>query len=1026
MTLVEHLWPMRRAISFAFAGLIVCGVVAASSSPRSIYPALALARISILAERSDATVRSMTNEVTQPIERTLAGMTGLSRVRSRTVRGTAEITLEFDSKTNLQAALAWVRGRVEDADVGRLDRLVVERQTPALYPVFSFVVVPSTSVASDPVGRARLAEWVDDALLPRIQRIPDVFLAEARSGDRREYELTVNPEALAAAGVDLPAIAEQIRASTLVRGVGQYELDGQRLSVLVDAEVTDAREVLDLAIARPGQPPISLTNLGTLTETVADRTVIVTGSGVDAVAVNVFLRDGGDVTALSRAITRVLEDRGAKPPAGARFDVVYDQSRLVADAMGGVIDAFGVGTLLSIAVLYLFLGHARLTLISGLAIPISLALSYAAFPLFGETLNLMSLGGSAVGIGLVIDDAIVVVESVARRWALTAEGGRRATPAVVLGTRDVVGPVLTSSFATVLVFAPLLLLGGIVGQFVRSFALALTLGIIASAVVSLLALPLLLTARALVGTRVPRKPAWFTWIERGYASFVLTMLRHRLATLTICGLVLVPGPILASRLTTGFLPTIDEGGFILDYALPVGSNLTATDAACRTIESVLSTFPEIAAYSRRTGAEFGLFATEASTGDFLIGLTPRHSRSKSVFDVMRDLRERLERTLPHVDFELVQVIQDTLNDLVGAPRPIEVDVLGPNQKSLQRTARRIAAELANIPGIVEVAAGTSFGNPEIAWHLDPIAAARMQLTSEAVANSIALDSVGVVAARAREGNRFVDIRIRSPKIWGRHELEGSPILIVAGQPTPIPLDAIARRERRMVENELERENQVPVVRVTAGLDGTDLGTADARVRSTVGALELDPGVRVEFAGEIIDQRKSQRQFVVVFTLAASALFVALVTQFASIRLALVILAALPFAGLGATCALRLSGVPLNVSSSMGLVLLIGLVVKNGIMLVEHARRRPTGSLAARIVTAARVRVRPIVMTSATAILASLPLAFGSGAAADLQRPLAIVVAGGLTLSTVFTLLVVPLGLSFCGTRCLRPEQLDVE
>lgn len=221
MTLVEHLWPMRRAISFAFAGLIVCGVVAASSSPRSIYPALALARISILAERSDATVRSMTNEVTQPIERTLAGMTGLSRVRSRTVRGTAEITLEFDSKTNLQAALAWVRGRVEDADVGRLDRLVVERQTPALYPVFSFVVVPSTSVASDPVGRARLAEWVDDALLPRIQRIPDVFLAEARSGDRREYELTVNPEALAAAGVDLPAIAEQIRASTLVRGVGQ-------------------------------------------------------------------------------------------------------------------------------------------------------------------------------------------------------------------------------------------------------------------------------------------------------------------------------------------------------------------------------------------------------------------------------------------------------------------------------------------------------------------------------------------------------------------------------------------------------------------------------------------------------------------------------------------------------------------------------------------------------------------------------------------------------------------------------------
>jgi len=420
----------------------------------------------------------------------------------------------------------------------------------------------------------------------------------------------------------------------------------------------------------------------------------------------------------------------------------------------------------------------------------------------------------------------------------------------------------------------------------------------------------------------------------------------------------------------------------------------------------------------RTGAELGFFATEQFTGDFLVALGS--ARDRSVFAVIKELRERIAHEVPQAQVEFLQIMQDTIADLSGNPAPIEVKLLGADYPALQRMADAVAARIAKIAGVVDVASGVSFGSPELIWRPDLTVAARLGLSTRSMASELEAQLLGRVATQVLEHDRLVDVRVRGKPsmIPGPvDDREGPPLFVHPDQGTgsmAVPLEEVAQFHRQLNENELERENQTPMVRVTARVAGRDLGATSRAVADAVLSLPRDPSVRVEFDGEARSQRTAFVNLLAVLALGIGLVFLVLVVQFRSFVLPVVMFLALPFGQVGGLCMLEVSGVALDISSGMGLVMLVGLAVKNGIILIEYAQQLHREGQAERdaIIAASRVRLRPILMTSLAAIAGLMPLALGIGAGAELQRPLAIVVVGGLLVSTLFTLFVVPLG---CAT-----------
>ncbi|HRV81127.1 MAG TPA: efflux RND transporter permease subunit, partial [Planctomycetota bacterium] len=602
--------------------------------------------------------------------------------------------------------------------------------------------------------------------------------------------------------------------------------------------------------------------------------------------------------------------------------------------------------------------------------------------------------------------------------------------AVAEGTREVVGAIVGSSLTTVVVFLPLVLLEGVVGQFFQALAMALGLSILASMAVSLIWSPLMLLSSILRPRSGARPRAWVEWLQSLYARGLRGLLRHGWVTLAGLGALLLAMIAGLGTMETGFLPEMDEGGFVLDYALPVGSSLNETDAACRKIEAILTETPEVASFSRRTGAELGFFATEQFTGDMLVGLVPHKERTRSVFEVIDGLRERILSEVPQAECEFIQVMQDTIADLAGNPAPIEVKLFGPDYRALQATADAAERALESVAGLVDLKNHVSFGSPELAWKPDPLRAAHAGLTTQVIANQVSTQLLGNVATRIRQGDQYLDVRVRSSAhaALGATTASPGPELFLqpgdGGSGQLIPIASVASFERNLAENELERENQVPMVRVTGAVTGRDLGSVSRDVERIMRSLPHDPAVRYELGGQAQSQKHAFQNLITVFALGAGLVFLLLVIQFRSMRLPAVLFLALPFGQVGGLWALHWTGIPLNISSGMGLIMLVGLVVKNGIIMIEYAQQLCERGQCEHdaMVEAARVRLRPVLMTTFAAIAGLLPLAFGIGEGSELQRPLAVVVIGGLIVSTTCTLLVVPIGCLLLAKGSLQPEE----
>jgi CzcA family heavy metal efflux pump len=1023
INLVALARPYFGMIVLTTALLTGFGVYSMLVMPSGIYPEVAFPRIVVIVQSPGLAVKDVEVAVTRPIEEAVSIVLGVIRVRSKSVRGAAQLDIDFAPGTDMIQALNDVRARM--AEVGAQlppgTTSITERQTPSVFPIISFVVTGGRDPAS-------LHDYAYYDLRPRISRIADVSYVTVQGGDIREILVEVEPKALVAAGLSLADVADRLGKEHRLKAVGRLDREVLQYQVLADTLATDPMELDDRVIASKNGQSIRLRDLGRVAISHEDRTTLVRSGGQNAVALTVFRRLGGNALKVSRELDAVLADAAKSAPSGVSILPVYDQGLLVRTAIANVRDAIVIGGAFSVLILLMFLKSWRATLIAALSIPLSLVISFVFLNLTGDTLNLMSLGGLAVAIGLIIDDTVVVIENITRHLA----EGQTGDAAVDRASKEISGAVIGSTLTTILVFLPLAFVRGVIGQFFQSLAMALTVALLVSMVVSLTIIPVL-AARFLSRRPMPTTGPIYNVLANSYEGLLKFGLRFPWLTFVLSLLVVIPGFWLGTHLETGFMPEMDEGAFVLDYQMPVGTSLLETDKVMRRVEEVLLHTADIQGYIRRTGAELGFFATESYTGDVLISLKPPGQR-RPMDEIFDALREELKAVVPELETEFVPLVLDQIQDLNGVSQPIEVKVFGPEPATLRELASKVGEIAEKVPGVVDVNTHVLLGNPDIVVRPDSVQTGRVGLTEMDVESQLNAALYGQVASTIPEQDRMTKIRVRYPDRvrYDRENLGHLPISLATAAPAPaavgptlaaagptpaagigfVPLSQLASIRVVRSPNELWRENQQPVITVEAALDKRDLGSVNRELYSKLSALEFPKGYRWELAGNYRAQQETFASLATVFIVAAALVFLLLGFQFHSLSLPLLIfLTQQPVSWASALFALWITHTQFNVSSGMGMILLIGLDVKNGIILIEYIGQlhRQGMPLHEALLRAGRTRFRPILMTGLCTILGLVPLALGLGPGAQMQQPLAIAVIGGLITNMLLTRLLIPVG-----------------
>jgi CzcA family heavy metal efflux pump len=1004
----------RSAIYVAVAFITLAGLYAMFTLPAGIYPEVTYPRIAVIAEGGTFEARAMVVAVTRPLEEAMSGIIDLRLIRSKTVRGASELSLDFRPQADMQFALQQVQARVAEVLPSLPPDIDVraERLTPSVFPIIQYILT-----GADPMVLRDLAQYV---IRPRLARIPDVGEVEVQGGDVREVAVVLAPEKLLATQVTVEDVANAIQSQNVDVAAGRIDRQYRQYSVILSGIATTPAAVGDIVVRRTGDRVVHVADLGTVRYGAADKFEIATGNGEAAALVNIARQPRGNSLKIQRAVHEAVRDLRPLLPAGVKMISVYDQAELVHQSIGSVRDAILVGGLLAVIVLLIFLGNIRLTVAAGLSLPLSLAGTFLGLALARESLNLMSLGGLAVAIGLIIDDAVVVVENIERRLAHSSD--RSPTAVIREATDEIFGPVFGSTITTVVVFSPLGLLQGVVGEFFRSFSIALSVAVLLSLLLAMTLIPALAVqwaerrrARGGVATAGRAHGLSLRPVESRYRRIERRFLDRRRFALGVGALLIVLAFGLSRVIGTGFLPEMDEGGFILDYITPTGTALSETNRELSAIEHILRNDPAVAGFSRRTGSELGFAATAPNTGDMTVLLKPRRKRHVSVYEVMDRVRAQIETEVPGIHVEFIQLLQDVIGDLAGAPAPVEIKLFSPDRPAAERTALEVAERVEKIPGLVDLYNGVPGPNPEVKVTLDPARTARLGLTVGEVETQARAALFGADAGAAREPDRLVPIRARLPD-EARFDPRVASLLPITGPSGTAPLGTLGTVRDTADASELLRENLRDVVKVTGGVSGAPLGTVMKRIRHALADLALPADVTVEYGGQYASQRESFGQLLLVMALAVGAVLLVLVIQFRNVRAPLVLMIAAVLGLTGAFLGLAVTGVPFNVSSFMGLILLIGLIVKNGIILFDAAQRfRAEGRTPHdALLEAGTLRLRPILMTTLCTVVGLFPLALGWGAGAELQRPLAIAVIGGLSLSTLVTLLLVPVGLDVVG------------
>jgi multidrug efflux pump subunit AcrB len=1079
--------PYFGAVVLTVILLTVGGVYGATRMASGVFPEVTFPRIAVVARKPEFDVRTMELQVTVPLEQAVSTVIGVESVRAKTVRGSCDIYVNFAPGTDMRRSeqMTWNRISAARAQLPVDLDLTVEQMAPSVSPVISVVLTGADNAA-------KLRDYAYYDLAPQMKTIPDVLYCNISGGDIREFVVEVRPDDLLAAGLSAADVADQIGKAHRLQPVGRIEEPPFGFQILVNTQGETPHDIEELVIGLKNNQPLRVRDVAEVKVLQRDRVESIGFEAKDAVVLTVYRRLGGNVLKVSEGIRDLLKRQ--PPPKGIHATLAYDQSRFISTSVDNVRDAILIGGMFSILILLLFLRSWRATLISAIAIPITLAITCLFLYWSGETWNLMSLGGLAVAIGLIIDDTVVVIENISRHLT---PGQVSAGDPIDAASGEITGAVIGSTLTTVLVFVPLAFMSGVYGQFFASLSWSLCIAVLVSMVISLTLIPVC-AAKFLMGRPMPEPGPIYRAVAGLYDRALGVALYFPWMTLAVSvaalgvGVALVtgvpnywpekadkksqPAP-LVKGLETGLMPAMDEGAFVLDYFAPTGTPLKRTEEMARTIEDILSANPDIQSYVRRTGTQLGLFSTKTDRGDIQVILRPAEEdpislltkpvrppldeiehgemeqigkdgiRAKYRRRPVSKVKEEIEGEIKHhfaehqLRVELVEILSDELNDLSGFSDPIEIKLFGPDYKVLRQHAEEIGDILEKKGkghGVTGVLTNVYEGVPDLMVKVDGVKAAKFGLTAMEVERQLRAIFLGQEATKVRESAlRITDVDVRYADVlrFGRQRFDlelvrnqwillpesalpkvakGSYSPSLAGPARAIPLSAVANVESVRTPDEQVRENQQPAIIVTAQIAEGEagLGSVVKDIRRWMAERrQLPPGYRWELGGHYVKQQEAFQSLAMVMVVAIMLVFIMLAIQFQSVVLPLLIFLTQPLSLASGLFALWLTHTPLNVSSYMGAILLIGLDMKNGILLVEYIQQLRAEGMELRpaLQLAGRTRFRPILMTSLAAILGLLPLALGIGPGAQMQQPLAIMVIGGLTANMLFTRMVIPVG-----------------
>jgi CzcA family heavy metal efflux pump len=1016
----SNFWLPRwaRTIFFMAFVLTVVGIFAFFQTPIAVFPETNFPRIVIGIDNGVMPVEQMQVTITKPIEDAVNSVPGLTTVRSNTSRGSAEVSLFFDWSVDMFRTLELVNSALSrvQQELPATAKITTNRLTFATFPILGY----SLTTANSSVTQSDLWELATYTLKPPLNRVNGVATVTIQGGQVPEYHVVPNMARLQASGVTILDLANAIGVANTIDSPGLYPQNHQLVLALVGSQAHDIQSLRDLTVKTTASgAPVRVSDLADVIQAPMPVYTFVSANGHPAVLLNIARQPSSNTVQVADGVAAAVQQLRARLPRGVALEPFYDQSQIVRESIASVRDAILIGLFLACMILYLFLRDWRSSLIAGMVIPVTMAVTVLVLWLVGESFNLMTLGGLAAAIGLVIDDAIVVVENI----VLHRDAGENRVEAVRKALHEISRPLIGSTITPVVVFLPLIAVTGVTGSFFRALAITMAVSLLTSLALAVTWTPglamVLLKARKRED-RDSNDTATDSHHEQGPVMSRLTGWQHAALDWSLrrplwlggaCVVLAALAYFAYSNLGTDLLPEMDEGGFILDYVMPAGSSLESTGKVLDRVEKIVHATPEVDSTSRRTGLQMGFAAvTEANTGDITVRL--KNKRHRTIDEVMADIRHQIKSTEPELDVEFTQILQDNIGDLSNAPEPIQIKLFNPDAALLQNIAPRVATEIAKINGVVDIENGidNTVSGPATNFQVNPQTATRLGFTTQEVAEDATsiLDGVEVPNPLINNGKPYtIRVRLGAESRQSLDSIENTVFNSSSGHTAS--LGSMTAITQLPPQNEIRRENLQRLVVVTARLEGTDLGTAVKLVRQRVEAMHLPASVRVEYGGTYQEQQKSFAELGRVLVLALVLVFGVLLTEFRNFAAPVAILTSSVLSIAGVVGALLITRTTFNVSSFMGLIMVIGIVAKNGILLLDaDARYRAEGAdPRAAMLHAAQRRLRPILMTALAAITGMLPLALALGQGSQMLQPLAISVIGGLFISMVLSLVVTP-------------------
>ncbi len=984
-----------------FSVVVLVGLASLAGLPIDLLPEITLPRLTVATDYPGAGPEEVENLVSRVIEEAVSTVPGVRDVVSVSSLGTSRVTAAFDFGRDLDAAAADLRAAVE-----RVRRRLPEDATPPVVfkfdpsqlPILQIGMVPAPGSRLD---LARLVRLAEEQVLFRLERVPGVAVVEVRGGTREEIRVELDRSRLQALRVSDRDVARALASSNLSAPVGLVREGPRDLTLRLVSRFADLDQIRSTAVAVRDGRPVLVRDVATVRRTVADETGRVRVNGQAGILLQVQRQPGVNTVAVSDGVRREIERLDAQL-ADVRFLVVGDSAEFIRRAIRTVQQALVVGAGLAVGVLWLFLRDPRSVLVVAATIPISLLAAFALMYFAGYTVNLMTLGGLALGVGMLVDTAIVVLENVFRQ----REGGHTGKEAALRGVQEVAGAVTASTLTTVVVFLPVIFLRSeaVVTQMFVQFSFVVVFALFCSLFVSLTLTPVL--ASWLPGLRQDRPVAWTRSLQEGYRALLRTALRRRAVVLAAAALAALSTVALAPLVGSELIPQTDEGEIFVPVRLPAGTSLEAAD---RTLQQLERTARRVAPEVRDVTILAGSASFGSWSGMLRLRLAPRSERSRSTEEVAAALRRSLAVPGGRV---VVRPSAGALNLLrFGTGQdPVSVEVRGFDLQQGMRVAEQVRSLLEAVPGITDATIQREEQAPEFAVRVDVERAARFGLSPARVAEALEAAVAGEAATLIREGGTEVQVVVRLPEEQRRRAADVLDVPIAAPDGRTVPLRQVASLVRDVGPAQIYRRGRERVITVTAGLSGRDFGSAAEEIRQRLARMTLPPGFAVALSDEYEEQQRANRQLAAGFGLAVLLVYAVMAIQFERLLEPLLIMASVPFALTGSFFLLFLTGTTLNVQSFIGLIVLAGVVVNNAIVLLDFILRRHRDEgrpLYEAVEEAAATRLRPVLMTTLTTVLALVPTALGWGEGAELQAPLARSVIGGMAFSTLVTLVLVP-------------------